>query len=167
MTSRKATQELRPEHFYKNVTITDMVDPLAWHKIGLPRTIVHSRRGVQLLVCLLMLIPIIGLTALAIDMGRLHIIQAELQRSADAAAMAATVQLLHADLLKPAPSATTGISKARDKAIWFASANHVDNQAPAVDRNDSNDSNGDVVVGYLADPKDQNSSMTYENPLSY
>jgi hypothetical protein len=59
------------------------------------------------------------------------------------------------------------MKNARDKAVWFAAANRVENQTPFVDRNDANLPAGDVVIGYLADPKNQEASMTFLDPTRY
>jgi hypothetical protein len=87
-----------------------------------------------------------------------------LQRSADAAALAACWELLDDDRLKRAPDMTDDIQAARLRAAEFAAANPVLNDPPAVDQNYANSPDGDVVAGYLHDPNDVNEQLSFANP---
>jgi hypothetical protein len=51
--------------------------------------------------------------------------------------------------------------------VWYAAANLVEKQKPLVDRNDLNIPTGDIVIGYLADPKNQSAEMTFSDPSRY
>jgi hypothetical protein len=59
------------------------------------------------------------------------------------------------------------MANARTGAVEFAHANRVGIDLPTVDSNTSNASNGDVVIGYLADPTDKNSSLDTSDPSKF
>lgn len=103
------------------------------------------RRGNVIVMTALLMVGLIGMLALAIDVGYLYSVRAELQRSADSAAIAAAWELVDRD--GPAGSQTvTGLSSnASSKATQFASLNNCGSCSPAL-------GSGDVVVGYMADP---------------
>ncbi len=110
-----------------------------------------SRRGNILVLTAFFMVALMGVLAFAIDLGYMNVVRAELQRSADAAAVAAAWELAKSS---PTSDLSAETANARSKAIQFAAANKVTTLAPVVDGNSGNSSGGDVVVGYLADPTD-------------
>src|SRR6266567_6047588 len=103
------------------------------------------RRGNIIVLTALLMTVMIGLLAFAIDLGYAYAVRAELQRSADSAAIAAAWELINKD--GQAGSGTTvGLtSTATSKAAQYAAFNKVSNDAPGL-------ASGDVVVGYMANP---------------
>lgn len=119
-----------------------------------------DRRGNVLVLTAVMMVFMITLLAFAVDLGYINIARTELQRAADSAAMAATWELID-------PAVTNNvdlgaeISNARQVAASYAALNKVTAAAPTVDQNTSNNADGDVVVGYIANPKDSTSPMVF------
>ena len=78
----------------------------------------NQRRGAVAVLVLVMFPVLLGFTALTIDVGRLYTTRAELQNTADAAALAASLDLGGSD-----PRAS--IHRARSRAIQYISENRV------------------------------------------
>ncbi len=136
-----------------------------------PRS-VSPRRGVVVVFVAILLIPLLAMVAFAVDIGYLKVVQGELQNAADAACLAGGSQLMDRDQLKgwysldskdPAILALQqpDIDNARAEAVKFALKNSAGNVFLTVDPNTSNDPNGDIVVGFIANPKDQSAPMVY------
>jgi len=108
------------------------------------------------------MVALFALIAFAVDIGYMQVAKVELQRTADAAAIAAAWELI-----KPETSTSSDnslqVGNARTKAVQFAAANPVLTAAPIVDGNNNNSADGDVVVGYLSDPS--NPSVTLDTML--
>jgi uncharacterized membrane protein len=79
-----------------------------WSKPG-------AQRGFVLIVTSLALTLLLGVAGLAIDMGRMYMIRAELQSFTDAAALSAALQL---------DGTSTGLAHARDGAKRLAAGPH-------------------------------------------
>ncbi|MBI3838036.1 MAG: hypothetical protein HY288_08895 [Planctomycetia bacterium] len=128
----------------------------------------HARRsrrcGVILVLTAIMLVFMVGLLALAVDIGYLEVAKAQLQEAADAAALAATAELVDDTSLQGAPDLSAEITKARTMAVQYAAANPVCRSIPVVDPNPSNNTAGDVVVGYLSNPSDRTQAMNFSDP---
>ncbi|MBI4580796.1 MAG: hypothetical protein HY718_13900 [Planctomycetes bacterium] len=95
---------------------------------------------------------LIGVAALAIDMGMLYNTRTEAQRSADAGALAGAWRLVGEERLLGSTGATTVASAARTTASSTANANKVFNSNPTVDTNTGNASDGDILLGRLDHP---------------
>lgn len=105
----------------------------------------RSRRGaVAVLACFLM-VALLGMLAFAVDLGYIANSQAELRRSADAAALAACHELIYQGVPTAQPNLTTHVAQAHVAAAQYAAWNKVCNAAPGIPSND-------ITVGYLADP---------------
>src|SRR5438552_2037340 len=100
-----------------------------------PRT--DARAGIAVIYMLGALLLAMALLALAIDVGRLHMVKSQLQATADAAARAAAWRIPDQDLTSSA--STSGYSV----ATAVAKENTADLDGKAVDT-----SKGDVVFGY-------------------
>jgi Flp pilus assembly protein TadG len=118
-----------------------------------------ERRGSISVLAALTAVLVLLIAAYAIDLGYLTLIRTELQRTADAAALAATWELIDDDLA--APGLTDEIAAARAKAGEFAAQNTVAAAAPLIDANASNIATGDVLVGNLLNPSDPACEMTF------
>ena len=117
----------------------------------------HRRRGNIIVISALLMVGLIGFLALAIDVGYLYSVRAELQRSADAAAIAAAWELIDKDGAAGQQNATTLGTNARSKASQFASLNGVGSCAPAL-------ATDDVVVGYMANPANPSDPLVATPP---
>ena len=107
-----------------------------------------QRRGAATVVTAVSITVLIGMAALAIDVGMLYSTRTELQRTADAAAIAAASQLLDKDRLMGNPSdMTEEIAAALAEARRCAGLNQVLKSGLAL-------SASDVVVGRLDNPAD-------------
>lgn len=92
--------------------------------------------------------------AMVIDFGWIYLAQNQLQNTADASALAAASQLMDEDILSGEVNQTDDIIDTRDMAEWYAALNQAAKKNILLDRNNSNNPNGDVVVGYIDDPND-------------
>ncbi len=116
---------------------------------GRPR----ARKGNVLVLTTFSMVCLIALLALTVDLGYLKVARTELQRSADAAAMAAAWELIDDDALYGSDSYYLE-EEARTKASQYAALNTVTTQGPALDYQD-------VLVGYLPNPLDPASPMLF------
>jgi Flp pilus assembly protein TadG len=113
----------------------------------------HSRRrGNILALTAILMVVLIAFVALAVDVGYLYTVRNELQRSADAAAIAAAWELVDRDGNATNSNATNLTTSARSKAVQYAAFNKVGAEAPALASNDVN-------VGYMANPSDPNEAL--------
>ncbi len=119
----------------------------------------RRRRGNVLVLTAFLMVTMIAFVAMGVDLGYIQNARVELQKSADAAAMAAAWELVDSDLLNGAANMTDDISEARSRAIEYAGYNKVCQSAPVLDPNTSNWPSGDVVIGY------RSSSADYDDPL--
>jgi Flp pilus assembly protein TadG len=135
-------------------------------KRGFRKTLhASNRRGTILILSSITIIAFVALCALAIDVGYLLLAKTQLQESADAAALAACIELIDDEALSGKASLTDEIISARSFAVQYAALNKVCNAAPALDSNVGNSSSGDVVIGTLSYPFDQ--SMDFAQPNTY
>jgi hypothetical protein len=82
---------------------------------------------------------LLGGAAIVVDLSLARVYQMDLHNAAEAAAHAAAAQLDGTD---------AGLTSARDKAVEMAAANVVARDPVSLDRNESNDPAGNVVLGY-------------------
>src|SRR3954451_6605778 len=115
------------------------------------RTLARRRGNIVAMTAVLMIV-MIAFIALSVDIGYLYTVRNELQRSADAAAIAATWELIDKDGQPHSETADSLASNARTKAAQFASLNKVGNAAPGL-------ASDDVNVGYMANPSDPTAAM--------
>jgi hypothetical protein len=94
-----------------------------------------DERGVALVYLAVVLVVLLGLAALAIDMGYMYVNKAKLQNAADAGALAGAGRLF--------PGPYTEMTSARRVAKTFADSNFGLN----LDTNTTNDPGGDIVLG--------------------
>jgi hypothetical protein len=94
-----------------------------------------------------MMLMMFMLLALAVDLGQIVVSGSELQRTADAAAIAATWDLIDEDAVRGYDDSATLPDEARATASQYASVNRVLRESPGLAQED-------VTVGYLANPSD-------------
>jgi Flp pilus assembly protein TadG len=121
-----------------------------------------ARRGVVLFLTLFLMIFLLGIAAFAVDLGFYVSTKAEMQRAADAAAVAAAWDLIERSQPGITRSLADEISTARERAVDFVSRNGVAGGA-AISDNSSNSTSGDVVIGYLANDSQTTSAMEFGN----
>jgi hypothetical protein len=109
-------------------------------------------KGTILVLTAFMMIGMLALVAFAVDLGYLNVARAELQRSADAAALAGAWALIDEDALVGYDNPSYLAEHARAYAAQFAQYNPVTSQNPSVDQQD-------LAVGYLANPTDPSSEL--------
>jgi len=115
---------------------------------------VRRRKGTILVLTALLMIVLMAVVAFAVDLGYINVARTELQRSADAAAIAATWDLVDQGALSnQSRSATALEANARSRAAQYAGLNKVLSAVPGV-------SEDDVFVGRMANPKDPNCQLT-------
>jgi Flp pilus assembly protein TadG len=103
------------------------------------------RRGNIVLMTALLMVAMIGFVALAVDVGYLNAMRTDLQRSADAAAIAGAWELMNRDGQTGTETPSNLTTAATSKAGQFAGLNKVGNEAPGL-------ASDDVTVGYMANP---------------
>jgi hypothetical protein len=91
------------------------------------------------------MVAVLAMVAFAVDVGYLLVARTELQRSADAAALAATWEFAKTG----EPELLT--QKARSAASRFAALNVVTGDSLTLERNTANRQEGDIVAGSLED----------------
>lgn len=110
------------------------------------------RQGAVLVLMAVMTAFMLTLVAFAVDIGYLQCAKTDLQRSADAAAIAACWELRKSPSSTTPDMTSTQVSAARSTAVTYAGLNKVLNATTALDSNASNSTSGDVVVGYMSNP---------------
>src|SRR5262245_42301756 len=83
----------------------------------------RTRRGAVIPLAAILMVPLMGMLAFAIDTGYIIMARAELQNAADAAALAAAEQLetYYVQYYSPSADQTTVLSSAKTAARNFAS----------------------------------------------
>jgi Flp pilus assembly protein TadG len=109
----------------------------------------ESRRGVISVLAALFVIVLVAMVAFCVDVGYVLTAKEELQRTADATAMAACWD--YAKQLSSGSNAATSMTHARGTAGDYAANNGVTNAPLNLNSNPSNDPTGDVVFGYVSD----------------
>lgn len=116
------------------------------------RIVRRPRKGNILMLSAIMMVMMMAMLAFAVDIGYLCVAREELQRSADAAALAGAWELVDPE----APAGDRDYSDLGDNAYTsagnFAALNPVLTQAPRVRV-------GDVKVGFMQNPTDSTASM--------
>jgi len=110
------------------------------------------RRGNILVMTALLMTAMIALLAFAVDLGYVYAVRAELQRSADSAAIAAAWELIDKDGPAGTETATSLTSSAASVASQYAGLNHVGSHSPTLASND-------VTVGYMTNPSSPSSPI--------
>jgi Flp pilus assembly protein TadG len=94
----------------------------------------------------LLLVPLFGLVAFGVDLGVVTAAKADLQRTADAAALSAAWELYNAQSPSNRLTASGIVQEARDAAIEYAGLNSV------LAQQHTTLANADIELGYAADP---------------
>ena len=112
-----------------------------------------QRKGAVIVMVAILLAVLLGCAALAVDIGHLYVARAELQRTADAAALAGAQALGRSS----SDSATGDYYQSSEdvyiEAEKYAGLNAAVGQSVTLDRN------SDITIGYLQFPHDLSASM--------
>ena len=112
---------------------------------------VAARKGAVTVLVAILLVVLLGCVALAVDIGHLYVVRTELQRAADAAALAGA-QALGRDLDTPLGEYLMA-EDIYSQAESYALLNNCFGQSVVLDRN------GDITIGYLSEPRVLNSNI--------
>jgi Flp pilus assembly protein TadG len=125
----------------------------------------QARKGAITVLAALLSIVLIGMVAFSVDIGYVLSAKEELQRSADASALAACWE--YGQKLSSGYSATDSAAFARTTASQYAALNQVTGSPMSLDTNTGNDPQGDVVFGYIADFNDSHSEFQTDSPNGF
>jgi hypothetical protein len=119
---------------------------------------IRRRRAAAAVVIAALLPAFIGFAALSTDMAIVAVARSQMSTAADAATLAGAMQLATENRVRGATSLTTEITAANNQAVSLATSNDVLGSAPVVTANTSNQSGGQIMVGYL-DPTNPYSTL--------
>ncbi|HUW82307.1 MAG TPA: pilus assembly protein TadG-related protein [Phycisphaerae bacterium] len=127
-----------------------------------------ERRGSALPLVAVMCPVLFAFAALSVDIGQLYNAKAQLQRCADAGALAGAATLIDERRLQQNGGTTLEIEAAvRSTTRDYVTRNHVLGEGPTVDLNVSNSTDGDIVLGTLADLSNYHEPLSTANPNTY
>jgi Flp pilus assembly protein TadG len=115
-------------------------------------------RGAAAVMFGVMLPVFIGFAALSVDTAMITVARSQLSTAADAAALAGAWQLATENRVRGATDLTTEITAANNQAVAFATPNYILGTTPVIQTNVSNQSSGQIMVGYL-DPTNVQSTL--------
>ena len=124
-----------------------------------------TRQGAIAVLAAILSIVFVGMIAFCVDLGYVLSAKEELQRSADATAMATCWEF--GQKLSQGYGASDASQLARATAVQYASLNPVTGNGMVVDSNTSNDPAGDVVFGYISDFTNSGSALQTGTPANY
>jgi hypothetical protein len=110
----------------------------------------RSRRGNVIVLSAVLMVAMMAMIAFAVDLGYLYNARTEMQRAADASAIAACWELIDEDVVTGATNSEVISDEARSKARQFVALNKITQASASL-------SNDDISVGYIAEPGDPNS----------
>ncbi|MCR4416031.1 MAG: Tad domain-containing protein, partial [Thermoguttaceae bacterium] len=116
-----------------------------------------ARSGNVIVTTLFMLFSLLVIVALAVDLGYVQVVATQMQRTADAAAIAGAWRLLEEKGPENRPIDGSAI---RSTAGQFAGLNEVLNAAPAL-------ATEDTAIGRLSYPFNQSVQLTYDQPSEF
>ena len=144
------------------------------HRPRRPQTKLH-RQGAIVILAAFLLAVIFACLALALDAGYICLLKSQLQRSADAAALAGVGELYQPmeGLVVTQISSPLSIEDARSAAQQYvltndASSERQTGRTVTVGLNPDNDANGDILIGRLFQPSNLQEplTLTEDNPNS-
>jgi Flp pilus assembly protein TadG len=109
----------------------------------------QTRRGTILVMAAILSIVLLAMVAFSVDVGYVLTAKEELQRTADASAMAACWD--YGKNLSQGQTYAVASQTGRTTAATYASYNKVTKNPAQIDTNSSNTPTGDVVFGYISD----------------
>jgi Flp pilus assembly protein TadG len=125
----------------------------------------QQRKGAITVLAAILSIVLVGMVAFSVDLGYVLSAKEELQRSTDAAALAACWE--YGQKLSKGNSSSVAVTAARTTAATYAAQNKVTGDAMLLDANAANSPTGDVVFGYISDFKNSQSVFQTSNSNGY
>jgi Flp pilus assembly protein TadG len=125
----------------------------------------HSRKGTITILAAIMSVVLVGMVAFCVDIGFVLSAKEELQRTADASALATCWEF--AQRLSDGYSSSESATYARVVTSQYASENHVTGHSMTLNTNSANSPDGDVVFGYIEDFNNSASPLQTGTPDSY
>jgi hypothetical protein len=126
-----------------------------------------ERRGAVTVLVSVVLVVVLGMAVLAIDVGMLYVARGELQRAADASALAGTWKLISDDRLKGGSAQTAVFTQARGEAAGYGLDNPALYVNLTMDQNAGNSGGGDIVLGTLSSPWERTQVLDLSNPDTF
>jgi len=126
-----------------------------------------KRRGAVLILAALLLVGLMTVCALTVDVGYLCVARAELQRTADSAALAGVSVMQDLADLNANPNPGAVAYAARTAACQYSALNPCRAKTVNLPRNDANTASGDLVLGHynsttaVFDPNSTRFNATY------
>jgi Flp pilus assembly protein TadG len=120
----------------------------------------QRRKGAVVVLAAVMMLLMFAFLAFAVDLGYLSMVRTQLQRAADAAAIAGAGRLLDGEIAANSIYSSTAVNQALSTARDFAGRNKVLNAQPAL-------AESDVVVGYLSNPTNPNEALNVSGVPGY
>lgn len=124
-----------------------------------------KRHGTITVLAAIMSVVLIGMVAFCVDIGYVLSAKEEMQRTADASALATCWEF--GQRLAKGSTQTDSTTYARATASQYASQNHVTGHAMTVDTNSSNSPDGGVVFGYISDFNNSASPFQTDGVTAY
>lgn len=118
------------------------------------------RRGAVAVLTALLMIVLLAMLAFALDIGYIQVTRTQMQRSADAAAVAGVWELIDENYQFGVTGNSQAADHVRAAAEEYAGYNVVLTKQPQL-------GSSDVEVGYLANPSNPNEPMTTTGIVSY
>lgn len=125
----------------------------------------EDRRGAITVLAALLAVVVLAMVAFSVDTGYILSNKQELQRTADAAAMAACWE--YGQKLSQGASAADAVAAGRIAAAQYAGSNQVANLETEIDQNPGNSANGDLVFGQIVDLYDPSAAVNTASPKDY
>ena len=119
----------------------------------------HPRRGAVVVLAAILMVLMAAMLAFTVDLGFLLSARTEMQRSADAAALAGAWCMVGDETLRDDTNSID--TAARETAVDLAAMNQVARTSPLLDLDE------DIKLGYLADPSNHNETISFCNPSRY
>ncbi len=123
----------------------------------------RNRRGAIIVASALFMVAMLGIVAFCVDVGYLANATTELQRTADASALAGAYKLINFSAPGPNYSQTSQIANARESAVQYAALNSVCGAASSISSNSANSAEGDIVIGSISTPTIPGTPLTFNN----
>jgi Flp pilus assembly protein TadG len=144
----------------------DRVTGIKGNKMNRKRILRHnSRKGTITILAAIMTVVLVGMVAFCVDIGYVLSAKEELQRTADASALATCWEF--AQRVSDGYNATDSQTYARAVTTQYASENHVTGHSMTLNSNSANSPDGDIVFGYVEDFNNSQSPLQTGNPSIY
>ena len=136
----------------------------------------RTRRGGITVLAAVAIVLMLIMVAFAVDLGMICVAKAELQRTADASALAATEELLyqvsHRNELTPLQGGNSLQRQLENAAVGetaqtFARLNAVGQKEPSLQSNPSNNHEGEIVIGTMVRDAKGRADLAHKDPDQY